>query len=88
MSELHDRVDYDNLNFDQVGPIKDVIFYEYMDSKVIFNKIKKNQIKFSEVKNKQKNFLKKLNETTMGKKNLMLITMQNKMKLKEQDLKY
>ena len=41
MSELHDRVDYDNLNFDYVGPIKDVIFYEYMDSKVIFNKIKK-----------------------------------------------
>ena len=41
MSELHDRVDYDNLNFDYVGTIKDVIFYEYMDSKVIFNKIKK-----------------------------------------------
>ena len=41
MSELHDKVDYDNLNFNYVGPTKDVSFYEYMDSKVIFNKIKK-----------------------------------------------
>ena len=67
MSELHDNVDY-NLKFEYVGPTKDVIFYEYMDSKELFDKIKNNQIKFSEVKNEQNNFLKKLNEVKMGKK--------------------
>ena len=67
MSELHDNVDY-NLKFEYVGPTKDVIFYEYLDSKELFDKIKNNQIKFSEVKNEQNNFLKKLNEVKMGKK--------------------
>ena len=67
MSELHDNVDY-NLKFEYVGPTKDVIFYEYMDSKELFDKIKNNQIKFGEVKNEQNNFLKKLNEVKMGKK--------------------
>ena len=52
MSELHDSVDYNNLKFEYVGPTKDVSFYEYMDSKELFNAIKKNQIKFREVKNK------------------------------------
>ena len=33
MKELCDRVDYDNLKFDFVGPTKDVSFYEYRDSK-------------------------------------------------------
>ena len=33
MKELYDRVDYDNLKFDFVGPTKDVSFYEYRDSK-------------------------------------------------------
>ena len=47
---------------------KDVSFYEYMDSKKIFNAIKNNQIKFSEVKNKQNNFLKKLNEVKIVKR--------------------
>ena len=68
MSELHDSVDYNNLKFEFVGPTKDINFYEYMDSKKIFNAIKNNQIKFSEIKNKQDNFLKKLNELKIGKK--------------------
>ena len=119
MSELHDSVGYNNLKFEYVGPTKEVIFYEYMNSKEVFNSIKNNKIKFSEVKNKQNHFLKKLNLVKMGKKMtkkekwliivinfiflekrllifletllkcyLMLITMQNKMKLKEKDLKY
>ena len=119
MSELHDSVDYNNLKFEYVGPTKDVSFYEYKDSKELFNAIKNNQIKFSEVKNKQNEFLNKLSNIKIGKKTpeqkevinnlekfynsreevinfletilksyLMLITMQNKMKLKEQDLKY
>ena len=69
MSELHDSVDYNNLKFEYVGPTKDVSFYEYMDSKELFNAIKNSQMKFSVVKNKQNNFLKKLNEVKMRKKN-------------------
>ena len=61
MSELYDSVDYNNLKFEYVGPTKDVSFYEYMDSKELFNAIKNSRIKFSEVKNKQNEFLNKLN---------------------------
>ena len=56
MSESQDNVDYSNLKFDVV-PIKDVSFYEYMDSKDLFNVIKNVQNKFSEAKNKQNEFL-------------------------------
>ena len=118
MSELHDSVDYNNLKFEYVGPTKDVSFYEYMDSKELFNSIKSSQIKFSEVKNKQKEFLNKLSNIRIGRKTpeqykiiilknftilekrllifletilkcyLMQVTMRNKMKLREQVLKY
>ena len=120
MSELYDSVDYNNLKFEYVGPTNDVSFYEYKDSKELFNAIKNNQIKFSEVKNKQNEFLNKLSNIKIGKKNaeqkevinnlgkfynsrevinffrdyiemkccLMPNMMQNKMKLKEQDLRY
>ena len=47
MSELYDSVDYNNLKFEYVGPTKDVSFYEYMDSKELFNKIENSHIKFS-----------------------------------------
>ena len=40
INELYDRVDYNNLKFEYVGPYKDISFYEYMDSKELFNKIK------------------------------------------------
>ena len=40
MSELYNSVDYNNLNFEYVGPTKDVRFYEYKDSKELFNMIK------------------------------------------------
>ena len=69
MSELHDSVDYNNLKFEYVGPTKDVSFYEYKDSKELFNAIKNNQIKFSDVKNKQNEFLNKLSNVKIGKKN-------------------
>ena len=68
MSKLYDSVDYSNLKFEYVGPTKDVSFYEYKDSKELFNAIKNNQIKFSEVKNKQNKFLNKLNNIKIGKK--------------------
>ena len=70
MSELYDSVDYNNLNFEYIGPTKDVSFYEYKDSKELFNAIKNSQIKFSEVKNKQNEFLNKLRNIYVGKKKL------------------
>ena len=60
MSEIHDSADYTNLKFEYVRPIKDVSFYEYMDSKELFNKTKDSQIRFSEVKKKQEDFLNEL----------------------------
>ena len=69
MSELHDSVDYNNLKFEYVGPTKDVSFYEYMDSKELFNAIKNNQIRFNDVLKRQDGFLNKLSDVKMGKKN-------------------
>ena len=69
MKELYDSVDYNNLNFKYVGSTKDVSFYEYMDSKELFNAIKNSQIKFREVKNKQNEFLNKLSNIKISKKN-------------------
>ena len=68
MSELYDSVDYNNLKFEYVGPTKDVIFHEYMDSKELFSAIKNNKIKFDKVNNKQNDFLNKLSEVKIGKK--------------------
>ena len=68
MNELYDSVDYNNLQFEFVGPNKDVSFYEYTDSKELFNKTKNNQIKFSEVKNKQNEFWNKLSIIKFAKK--------------------
>ena len=70
MSDLYDNVDYDSLTFECIGSTKDVSFYEYMNSKELFNAIKNSQIKFSEAENKQNAFLNKLNEVKIGKKTL------------------
>ena len=61
MRELYDSVDYNNLNFEYLGPTKNLSFYEYKNSKELFNAIKKNQTKFSEGRIKQNGFLNKLN---------------------------
>ena len=66
--EQINSVDYNNLKFDYSGPTKDLIFYQYRDSKEVFNAIKNNNIKFSEVKEKQKDFLNKLSRIKIGKK--------------------
>ena len=68
MSALYDSVDYNNLKFYYVGNTKNVSFYEFKDSKELFNAIKNNQIKFSEVKNKQNEFLNKQSNIKIGKK--------------------
>ena len=70
MNKLYDIVDYNNLKFEYVGPADDVSFYEYMDSKELFNSIKSSKIKFAEAKNKQKEFLNKLNNIKIGNKTL------------------
>ena len=69
MNDLYDSVDYKDLKFEYVGPTEDVSFYEYRDSKELFNAIKNSQIKFSEEKNKQNEFLNKLSNVKIGKKN-------------------
>ena len=68
MSELYDSVDYNNLKFEYVGPTKDVSFYEYMNSKELFDAIRSSKIKFSDALNKQNEFLNKLNDVKIGKK--------------------
>ena len=68
MSELYNSVDYNNLNFDYVGPTKDASFYECSDYKDLFNAIKNSRIKFTEEKNKQNDFLNKLSNIKIGKK--------------------
>ena len=42
MSESYDSVDYNDLKFEYVGPTNDVMFYEYEDSKELFNAIENN----------------------------------------------
>ena len=48
MNKFYESVDINKLNFEYVGNTKNVNFYEYMDSKELFNKIKNNQIKFDD----------------------------------------
>ena len=70
MNKLYDSVDYNNLKFEYVGRTKDVSFYEYRDSKELFNAIGSSQIGFSEAKNKQNEFLNKLTNIKIGRKTL------------------
>ena len=70
MSELYDKVDYNNLKFYYARNTKDISFYEYKDSKELCNAIRNNQIKFGEVKNKQNEFLNKPSNIKIGKKTL------------------
>ena len=53
MNKSYDSVDYNNLKLEYVGSTEDVNFYEYMDSKELFNTIRGNKIGFCEAKNKQ-----------------------------------
>ena len=68
MNKLYDSVDYNDLKFEYVSRAKDVSFYEYRDSKEIFNAIRDGKIGFSEAKNKQDDFLNKLTNIKIGRK--------------------
>ena len=48
MNKLYESVDMNKLYFKYEGNIRDVSFYEYMDSKESFDKTKNNQIKFDD----------------------------------------
>ena len=48
MKGLYDIIDHSHLKFEFVGPTNDVRFYEYRDSKELFNAIKDNQINFGD----------------------------------------
>ena len=68
MSKLYDSVDYRDLKFEYIGPTEDVSFYEYRDSKKLFNAIKNSRIRFSDAVNKQNEFLNKLSNIKIAKK--------------------
>ena len=68
MKKSYDSVDYNNLKFEYVGPTEDESFYEYKDSKELFNVINDNQINFNDAVKRQNEFLNKLSNIKIGKK--------------------
>ena len=70
MNKLYDSVDYNNLKFEYMTKAKNVNFYEYRDSKELFNAIRDGKIGFSEAKNKKNEFLSKLTNIKIRKKTL------------------
>ena len=54
MRELHESVDINKLYFEYVGPTKNVGFYEYMDSKELFNELKDHRIRFNDAQKNRK----------------------------------
>ena len=68
MNELYESINKNKLYFEYVGNTKDVSFYQYMDSKELFDEIKNNQLRFDDALKKQKELLKKINEVEMDRK--------------------
>ena len=60
MRELHESVDINKLYFEYVGPTKNVGFYEYMDSKELFNELKDHRIRFNDAQKKMGRAAKKV----------------------------
>ena len=54
MNELHESADKNKLYFEYVGLTKDVSFYEYYDSKELFDEMKDNRYRFDETLKKRK----------------------------------
>ena len=59
MNELYESVDKNKLCFEYVGNTKDVSFYEYMNSRELFNELKDNRIRFDEALKERQELLKK-----------------------------
>ena len=71
MKELHDSVNYKNLNFEYVDKKNnDVSFYGYKNSRELFNIVKNNQINFDDALKRQSEILNKLRFIKIGKKTL------------------
>ena len=68
MSELCESVNKNKLYFEYVGPTKDLSFYEYSDSKELFNELKDNRIRFNGALKKQQELLKKRKNLKIGGK--------------------
>ena len=68
MNKLYDSIDYNYLKFEYMTADKDVSFYDYKDSKELFNA--NGKIGFSEAKNKQNDFLNKLTNIKIGRKTI------------------
>ena len=68
MKKIYDSVDYGNLNFKYIGPTNDVSFYEYINSKELFNAIKENQINFNDAVKRQNEILNKISNIKIGKR--------------------
>ena len=68
MNELYESINKNKLYFEYVGNTKDVSFYQYMDSKELFDEIKNNQLRFDDALKKQKELLKKINKVEMDRK--------------------
>ena len=68
MKGLYDIVDHSHLKFEFVGPTNDVRFYEYRDSKELFNAMKDNQINFGDAVKRQNELLSKISNVKIGKK--------------------
>ena len=69
MNELYESVDKNKLKFEYVDNTKDVSFYEYMDSKELFDKSKNGKLKHDDALKRPEDFLKILNEVKIVKKN-------------------
>ena len=68
MNDLYESGDMNKLSFKYVGNTKDGSFYEYMDSKELFDRIKNNQLKFDDTLKKQKELLNQISEVKLGRK--------------------
>ena len=68
MNELCESVNKNKLYFEYVGPTKDLSFYEYSDSKELFNELKDNRIRFNGALKKQQELLKKRKNLKIGGK--------------------
>ena len=68
MKELYDSIDHVNLKFEFVCPTNDVSFYEYRDSKELFNGIIDNQINLDDALKRQNKLVRKISNVKIGKK--------------------
>ena len=58
---MYESADKYKLYFEYISRTKDVSFYEYFDSKELFDEMKNNRLRLDEALKKQKELLKKNN---------------------------